>query len=221
MNVHGLSPYMQFRVILLCMSIIMNGRNLITIRRSAMADSTHNHQGAMLVCKQTPPSSADCVIKYSSSELLQLRDRVYHHRALNQLPTKTVDTLKELNITRKRKRGKRLKIRPTIRNSFNLQNLQQISSVASPTYDKHLLAIGLINARSAKQQDSVANKPMEIHDLITDNHLDGHSPGPTTSLPSLDVVTSCSLALPLRKEEPLVPLGKVKLRRIPPRLRLF
>ena len=36
----------------------------------------------------------------------------------------------------------------------------------------HLLTIGLVNTRSAKQQDKTINKPTEIHDLIADNILD-------------------------------------------------
>ena len=38
--------------------------------------------------------------------------------------------------------------------------------------NKHLFNIGLINARSAKQQDMNADKPTEIHDLIIDQNLD-------------------------------------------------
>ena len=36
----------------------------------------------------------------------------------------------------------------------------------------HLLTFCLLNARSAKQQDRINNKPMEIHDLIIDNNID-------------------------------------------------
>jgi hypothetical protein len=63
------------------------------------------------------------------------------------------------------------KRRPTI----NTENLVRITSKNDKNLiqsSERLFSFGLLNARSAKQQDRTNNKPMEIHDLIADNDID-------------------------------------------------
>ena len=84
------------------------------------------------------------------------KDNGFGHNSVNLIKTRNLE---------------RLTIK-SVRNAGVCQtNLARIHT-AAPTIDENLATMGLLNARSARQQDQINNKPMEIHDLIIDKNLD-------------------------------------------------
>ena len=110
------------------------------------------------VCKQTRIS-----LKYSSYDLLALREKVYHRRQLNRLPNKVTETINLLHIQKRRKRGKRgkrdKKLHPKTRTMSNLVSIvNEETRVSHHSHSKS--SFMLINAQSIKNKAEVVMEEM-------------------------------------------------------------
>ena len=96
-------------VILLCLTVVMDGRNLVWVK---LEDHGQYHEVAAPVCQHTgsvckQTRSADALQSYDRNYLLSLRQKVHHSKELNCLPNNILKTLQDFGIKKKRKRGHR------------------------------------------------------------------------------------------------------------------
>ena len=102
-------------------------------------------------------------MKYTTQELHELREHVYHNHSLRRLDANVCALVRRYGLNKKRKRGKKggIKTRETSVRSVNPNNLIEIVPTQSPNENDEDFQFLLLNAQSLKGKEFILRRELD------------------------------------------------------------